>query len=268
MNTGDPSPCGLGNNASVIRCVKNACNLNMTQACIDRMMLDFTSYQNNLVTYCRLERLDGDLSVALSPLCRDVCGRDRDSCRMRREVFCSSRIASANADVRELCACYWPRRVFLQLITDALNSGAFTQSTVAQLASVEDLLRNGINYPYCWNNDCTQSAYGIDTEIVLPCPTIGLCIQAIDITRTTLPPNVSLTNNCTLNTLPPTGTPIDPRPTVVWQVNWSWVGALLFGFLFLFTLAVFVAVWKLTPATEVVPIPVHIGSSMKQMVSI
>lgn len=264
MNTGDPTPCGLGNNQSVIRCVKDACALNMTQACIDRMMLDFAPFQNNLVAYCRLERLDGDLSIALSTLCRSVCSRDRDSCRMRREVFCSSRVGSTSDEVRDLCACYWPRRVFLQLIVDTLNSGSFTQSTLAQLASIEDLLRNGINYPYCWNNDCTQSTYGTDTEIVLPCPTIGLCVQAIDVTRATLPPSVTLTNNCTLNSIPVTSTPINPTPAVVWEVNWSWVGALLFGSLVLFTLLVVLAFWKLTPTTEVVQVPIPVRDALIQ----
>jgi hypothetical protein len=259
MGDGDPSACGLGDGPNVIDCVTRACVNNMTQACFDRMFLNFPFFSQYLVTECRLDRADESLIIALSPNCRRVCNLDRDACRWRRQLYCSTKIGNPDATIRTLCACYWPKLVYTRLISLALESGTLALASAEQLKSISDLLLNSTNYPFCWNQDCSSSLYGEDTEIVLPCQSVGLCVQSIDVTNSKLPPNVILTNNCKLNAvIPPINPPSVPNVSIDISV-WFYVGIGLVLLLLIATLVLIIIKSK----TIVTKIPLQVPISVR-----
>ena len=59
-------------------------------------------------------------------------------------------------------------------------------------------MSGAVSFPYCWEQKCSSSEYGSDTEIVSQCTTIGICIQGIEVGGV-ITNRVVLSQNCTLN---------------------------------------------------------------------
>ena len=153
---------------------------------------------------------------------------DRDACRARRRQYCASR---GDLDPRgdDLCSCYLPTPRYSRIVADAVGKLAVTNQD--QLRYIQDLVQTNILTPSCWYGPCTLSMYGGDTEIEVPCQSIGLCVQAIEGTGGITAPVINLTNSCTINnkitgiTLPTTEVdatlPVDIQPTEEVRANAS-----------------------------------------------
>lgn len=222
VGSGDPGGCGIGNGQGVIECIIQACQTNMTDACIRRMMQDPLYFGPWIGNYCRLTT--DNIDKALSAPCRSFCQQDRNACRMKRQVFCQSiDMATASDKVRELCSCYLPRTSYDDLIERVAVSSSVTHE---QLVRLRDILGNAAtSSPYCWDATCTSSEYGRDTEITMPCQSVGLCIQSITVPGSPQPiPNLTLENNCTLNRIMPAVQPTDCSASVLaMDGTWLWV---------------------------------------------
>lgn len=262
---GDPTLCGAGTSPATIACVINSCQNNMTPQCVNRMIIDFSVYQPWLVSYCNLSLDSPQLALSLGVTCRDVCSRDRTSCRVRRQEFCRNDAVRASSDPRilELCACYQDNVTYNGLIERAIAQGSISGMNAAQLSAIRDILANAVNYPFCWSAACSTSEYGEDTEIATPCQNIALCVQSIDIDRIEGTGPISLTNNCALNASPVTqpvpvgigATAPEPVTQVSWTATW-W----LLGFVIVLSIVIIVLLWSKRQIPAVVHVPVSIST--------
>ena len=254
VGSGDPGACGVGNGQGVIECVIRACQTNMTDACVRRMMQDPIYFGPWIGNYCRLS-VD-NLDVALSNTCRSFCQLDRNACRMRRQVFCQGLdMKTASDKMKELCACYLPRSSYDDLIERVAASSSVTRE---QLDRLRDILGNAAtSSPYCWDSTCTSSEYGRDTEITMPCQSVGLCIQHITVPGTDKPiPNLTLENNCTLTRVLPAARPTDCPTTAIMSIDstWVWIAIISAIVLVIVAVAAFYLLKK-KPEPVIVPIP-------------
>jgi hypothetical protein len=171
----------------------------MTDECFNVMLSSqqtFSSFQPLLVKTCSYDSAKG-LDLALSENCRSVCRRDRVSCRARRQLYCASGADPSDARSYNLCACYLPYRIYTRLTSTAIADLAV--SSAEQLDSLRDILSNNLLTPSCWYKECVQSTYGVDTEIAVPCQSVGLCVQDIDISHTTIHGKITLEQRCTID---------------------------------------------------------------------
>lgn len=265
--SGDPNRCPSGTSQGAIACVLQACQENMTESCLNRMMMDFATYQPWLVSYCSLAIDDPQLSIATGVTCRDVCRRDRTSCRERRATFCSQQDVKESQDnrIQRLCACYQRRDTYQEIVERAIQAGSISGINATQLGTIRDILTNALNYPFCWSAACSGSDFGADTEISNPCQSISLCVQTNDVGEIRAGGSITLTNNCTLNSsrvTDPVSVGVDGdtiTPTETLPIAWTSVYLLLGAVIFLVVLLIFI-VWIRTPrkpSPVYIPIPVR-----------
>lgn len=198
MTSADIANCGSIRSNEWVGCVVRICQADMTDECFNTMTSSpdyISSFHPLLFRTCRYDNVNG-LSVALSENCRRVCRADPIACRALRQQYCSTGADPSDPRTRDLCACYLPYRIYTQLTTTAIADLAL--ASAEQLASIRDILSNNLLTPSCWYQECAKSTYGIDTELTVPCQSVGLCIQDIDVTHRTIEGRITLTNECTI----------------------------------------------------------------------
>ena len=123
---------------------------------------------------------------------------DMVACRASRQLYCSESLDVSDPRAIDLCHCYLPSRMYVSITNSAIADLALASAD--QLNSIRDIISNNILTPSCWYESCVTSTYGVDTELVVPCQSIGLCIQNVDTSGTTLDVKgrVSLGNSCTI----------------------------------------------------------------------
>ena len=187
--------CG-GSGQQRVDCIIKACEYNMTDECFNAMLdpNDFPAYEPLLVRTCELGQSTG-LNIPLSEKCIRVCRMDPDACRERRRLYCATR---GDNDPRgdELCSCYLPRAKYSRLVADAIRN--LDVNNANDLRYIQDLIQTNLLTPTCWYGPCTTSKYAIDTEIEVPCQSIGLCVQSIRAPGGIEAPSITLGNVCTI----------------------------------------------------------------------